>query len=139
MTENAPAGFFERTESVPPGFVNFWISKEILQKSIVDILDNKKERKAGGKIQIEFVSANPTGPLTLANGRGGFLGDVLANVWEYSGYDVEREYYINDSGNQILTFGKSILAAKGLIPMEENFYQGEYVKEWAEKNGDLVD
>ncbi len=90
------------------------------------------------KIQVEFVSANPTGPLTLANGRGGFLGDVLANVLEMTGYEVEREYYINDVGGQILTLGKSILAANGIIADAEEFYKGEYVKEWAKKNKKIV-
>jgi arginyl-tRNA synthetase len=83
---------------------------------------------------VEFVSANPTGPLTLANGRGGFLGDVLANVLEAAGAAVEREFYVNDTGNQIFTLGKSLLAAGGFVPDEENLYKGEYVSEWAVKH-----
>lgn len=122
------------------GFINFWLSDKILQKEFQKILkdegkygSNRKNlrRAQGKKVQIEFISANPTGPLTLANGRGGFLGDVLSNVLEFRGHKIEREYYVNDTGNQILTLGKSILAANGLRPEEENFYKGEYVKKWA--------
>ncbi len=131
-----------RTETVPPGFINFWLSRGALNREFAEIL--KKDKKYGRgekkkeKIQVEFISANPTGPPTLANGRGGFLGDVLANVLEFSGYGVEREYYVNDTGNQILTFGKSFLAAAGLIPEEENFYKGAYVKKWAKAHRVLV-
>ena len=133
--------FFTKIEVAAPGFINFWLSEKVLQDEMKEILQKKNEygkstlRQAQGKkIQVEFVSANPTGPLTLANGRGGFMGDVLSNVLEFSGYEVEREYYVNDTGNQILILGKSILAALEIIPEEENFYKGEYVKEWAVKN-----
>lgn len=125
---------FERIEVTSPGFINFWLKPEIFHKELINFLKgdfkklfkNKKE-----KIQVEFVSANPTGPLTLANGRGGFLGDALANILTFCGYKVEREYYVNDSGHQILVLGKSILAAVGLIKTEEEFYKGDYIKEWA--------
>lgn len=121
-----------------PGFINFWIGEGFLRKEFGKILKEKenygKGKKKKQQIQVEFVSANPTGPLTLANGRGGFLGDALSNVLEFSGYQVEREYYVNDTGNQIITFGKSILASVGLIPAEENFYKGEYVKKWDKAN-----
>ena len=130
--------FFKKIEVVAPGFINFWLSEKVLQNEVKEILKKKssyaKASADEGKIQIEFVSANPTGPLTLANGRGGFMGDVLSNILEFSGYEVEREYYVNDTGNQVLTLGKSILAALKIIPEEENFYKGEYVKEWANKN-----
>jgi len=120
------------------GFLNFWISDNFLKAELKKILKLKNEygfqKTKKGKIQIEFVSANPTGPLTLANGRGGFYGDVLANVLESVGWNVEREYYVNDTGNQILLLGKSILAHLGIIPFQDDFYQGEYVKEWAKKN-----
>ena len=84
------------------------------------------------------MSANPTGPLTLANGRGGFLGDALANILEAAGHKVEREYYVNDTGNQVRTLGLSLLAAEGIIPFEETFYRGEYVKKWAGDNAATV-
>lgn len=131
----APAGLFDKIEAAAPGFVNFWLSKDALRAEVRRILADGDEygraAASGKKIQIEFVSANPTGPLTLANGRGGFLGDALASAMEYAGDEVEREYYANDTGNQVLTLGKSLFAAAGKIPDEENFYKGGYIKEWA--------
>lgn len=134
----APKKFFEKIEIAPPGFINFWLSPKILQNELKTILKKENDYGAGSKkkekIQVEYISANPTGPLTLANGRGGFFGDVLANILEYQGFKVEREYYVNDTGNQIITLGKSILAAAGLLAQEENFYKGGYIKEWASSN-----
>lgn len=131
-----------QVEAAQPGFINFQLSRQILESELQEILAKGEKygtgKKAKEKTQVEFISANPTGPLTLANGRGGFLGEVLANVLEFSGRRVEREYYVNDSGNQILTFGKSLLASVGVIPQEENFYKGAYVKKWATKNRALI-
>ncbi len=133
-----------KIEVVPPGFINFWISPEALQDELKEIL--KKKEKYGrlnvkgkiSKVQLEYVSANPTGPLTLANGRGGFFGDVLSNILEFSGCKIEREYYVNDTGNQIFTLGRSILALRGLIDSEEKFYKGQYLKKWAEGKSALI-
>lgn len=139
---------FSRVEIAPPGFINFWLKPEVFQNEVKEILKRKEKygrlkpktlvlpagRQNLKSIQIEYVSANPTGPLTLANGRGGFFGDVLANILEFRGSKIEREYYVNDTGNQIVVLGKSLAAAEGLIPYEENFYQGDYVKKWAKKN-----
>ena len=99
------------------GFVNFFLSPECLAKQIKEILKSKNKygsSKAGRgqAAQIEFISANPTGPMTLGNGRGGFLGDVLANVFASQGFKTEREYYINDRGEQILVLGRSIKLAQ---------------------------
>lgn len=112
--------FFSKVEAVKPGFINFFLSEEYLQKQVKEIL--KKGEKFGDlkigknkKVNIEFISANPTGPLTLGNGRGGFSGDVLANVLNKAGYKVEREYYINDIGEQIIRLGKWE-------------YKGDYIK-----------
>ncbi len=150
ILKSAPRGFFLKIEIARPGFLNFFISPEALEKEFSEILSSRGGFAPGGKrnygrgagkkekIQLEFVSANPTGPLTLANGRGGFWGDVLARVLEFSGCSVEREYYVNDTGNQILTLGKSALAFLGLIPSEENFYRGEYLREWAGRNESFV-
>lgn len=139
-------GVFEKVEVAGGGFINFFFSLQIFHNELKNILklgkkygNSKSEAEAKKlKVQVEYVSANPTGPLTLANGRGGFLGDVLANVLTKVGYKVEREYYINDIGNQILILGKSILAVLGIIAYEEEFYKGEYVREWAEKNKKIV-
>lgn len=136
------AGIVERAEAAKPGFVNIWLTHGTLTEELQIILKEKEKYGAGkagkAKIQVEFISANPTGPLTLANGRGGFLGDAIANVLAFSGNAVEREYYVNDTGNQILTLGKSILAAGGRIPDEDSFYKGEYISEWARRHADFV-
>ncbi|MDP3729316.1 MAG: arginine--tRNA ligase [bacterium] len=125
---------FESVEAREPGFINFRLRPRILQEELKTILKQKnkygeskvKSRKL--KVNVEFVSANPTGPLTMANGRGGFFGDVLANVLEKSGQKVTREYYINDAGNQVRLLGESIQAASGKIPKEDEHYKGGYIK-----------
>lgn len=142
---------FKEINAVSPGFINFLISDDKLQDELGEIIfaggrsasSGKKKNKYGSvlstknyklKTQVEFISANPTGPLTMANGRGGFLGDVLSNILEFTGQKIEREYYVNDTGNQIITLGKSLLAAVDIILDEEKFYKGGYIKTWALKN-----
>lgn len=109
----AKSDIIEKIEIARPGFINFFVSKEYLQKQTEEIL--KKKGKFGNleiwkkqKINVEFISANPTGPLTLGNGRGGFCGDVLSNVLEKAGYDVIREYYLNDRGKQVEDLKKGL-------------------------------
>lgn len=131
-------GWLEKIEVAGAGFMNFYIKPEMLAQDLREILENKEEfgknnLGQGKKIQVEFISANPTGPLTLANGRGGALGDTLANVLIYSGYNVEKEFYVNNTGNQVRLLGASIKAALGLIEPAENHYQGEYIKDLAEE------
>lgn len=125
---------FEEIKIAKPGFINFYLSEKFLQKNLKIIskekdnfgnLKNDKKKK----IMVEFISANPTGPLTLANGRGGFTGDVLANILSLAGHKVWREYYVNDYGNQINILGHSIL--KDALAQ----YRGEYVEEVAKKIG----
>lgn len=135
---------FSRVELKAPGFINIWIQDIEYYKELDKILleketYGKKIGKKNKKIQIEYVSANPTGPLTLANGRGGFLGDALSNVLDSQGFDVEREYYVNDTGNQVVTLGKSLVANCGHIPFEETFYKGEYVAEWAQEHKEFIE
>lgn len=124
-----------RIEIVPPGFINFYLPAEELFSEFGNILKKKQNYgkkqisgKDSKKINVEFVSANPTGPLTMANGRGGFYGDALANVLSAYGHKVVREYYINDAGNQIRMLGESILAMEGKIPGKEEYYKGDYIK-----------
>ena len=126
-------GFFEKVES-KGGFVNFWISQKVLIDELVSFLKTKSYNlKAKSlKINLEFISANPTGPLTMANGRGGFLGDVLARVLEAAGHKVTREYYINDAGNQIRLLGDSILAVLGKVLERDEHYQGSYINDLAD-------
>ncbi|MEK7574179.1 MAG: arginine--tRNA ligase [Patescibacteria group bacterium] len=129
--------FFEKIEVAAPGFINFWLTPKVLQNELKEILKQKEKYgslKLGKnkKINIEFISANPTGPLTIGNGRGGFCGDVLANVLEKAGYEAVREYYINDTGEQIKKLGHSVLGD------EQAVYEGDYIenlrKNIAEKN-----
>ncbi len=107
---NLKSGFFEKIEAIPPGFLNFYLSEKGLIKGIKSIFDCPKPG-LGQKIQVEFISANPTGELHIGHGRSAFYGDVLANVLEKAGYKVEREYFINDSkeSTQIKELGKTVL------------------------------
>ncbi len=129
-------GFVGKIEFAKPGFVNFFLSQKFLQRSVGEVL-KAKEKFGRGKskehINIEFISANPTGPLTLANGRGGFYGDALGNVLRFAGAKAEKEYYINDAGNQIRTLGDSVLASAGLVPKKEEHYQGGYIAPYAKE------
>ncbi len=143
MVKEDPAALVEKLLVVGRGlfskvsatgkFINFWIAPAAFQNELKEILKAGKsygDSKIRGnkKVQLEFISANPTGPLTMANGRGGFLGDALANVLKKSGYNVEKEYYVNDAGNQVRLLGESILAAAGKIESAESHYKGAYVK-----------
>src|SRR3990172_3517888 len=104
----------EKTRAVSPGYINFYMAKKYFQDKLAEI--NKLGEKFGNsntgkgkKINIEFISSNPTGPIHLGNARGGPLGDALGNIFEKTGYEVEREYYVNDFGNQVEILGHSIL------------------------------
>ena len=144
------------------GFINFFLSNEHLYIELSEILKKKakygsSKNKKSIKIHLDFISANPTGPLTMGNGRGGFYGDALANILETQGNKVFREYYVNDRGEQILTLGRSIKLAQGVSSISktsksdrsptskipevglqemsdfENLYKGEYIEELAKK------
>lgn len=134
---------FEKIEIDHPGFINFFLKPNFLNKSIKEIIkeedDFGKSKKEGkGKVQVEFISANPTGPLTLGNGRLGFYGDVLASSLKQAGYEVEREYYVNDIGNQVDILSESVLRKylhkSGLqVPFPDYCYQGKYIEDLASK------
>jgi len=117
-----------QVEAVAPGFINFTLTQPFLSQQLTKVSKagnfklNLFEGKSSPRIQVEFVSANPTGPLTLGNGRGGFIGDVLANVLSSSGFEVSREYYVNDAGRQILQLGHSVLGKEPII------YKGDYIE-----------
>ncbi|MFZ3062926.1 MAG: arginine--tRNA ligase [Actinomycetota bacterium] len=131
--------FLKEIRVVPPGFINFFISDEWLQKALMEI--EKQGPKfgysdigKGEKIQVEFVSANPTGPMHIGHGRWAAVGDALANVLAAAGYRVEREFYINDYGTQMDLFGASVSARYAQIfgvdeVVPEGGYHGAYVKE----------
>ncbi len=144
--------FFDRCEIAGPGFMNFYLKESFNACIIQDILEKgenygRSDYGEGKKINIEFVSANPTGPMHMGNARGGALGDCLASVMDFAGYDVSREFYVNDAGNQIEKFGLSLdiryqQLYKGADAPElpEDSYHGEDIitraKEFAEIHGD---
>jgi len=137
LTGSGLKGLIKKIEVKPPGFINFFLSETALFETIRLILKQRHNfgrRDIGGKkkIQIEFVSANPTGTLSVAHGRQAAVGDALANILSFLGYRVTREYYVNDEGTQIDILGQSIqyrlkevLGEEVVFP--ENGYQGEYI------------
>jgi arginyl-tRNA synthetase len=142
--------FIEKIEVAGPGFINFFLNDKFLEETLKLVYKRGKDYGRvnigkGKKVQVEFVSANPTGPMHMGNARGGALGDALASLLDYAGYDVTREFYINDAGNQIEKFGYS-LEARYLqllgIPAEvpEGGYHGEDIidraREFLEIYGD---
>ncbi len=131
----------ERVDVVKPGFINIFLSLDFLYSNLMDILKHgeeygKNEKDSPRKVNIEFVSANPTGPLNIVSARAAALGDTIANLLETSGDIVDREFYVNDYGNQVYLLGKSVLCRykeiKGeKVDFPEEGYHGEYVKEIA--------
>ena len=104
---------FDRAEVAGPGFLNFFLSRKWFSEVVKNVLDEggdygKTETGKGKRVLVEFVSANPTGPMHIGNARGGAIGDCLASVLQWAGYHAEREFYVNDAGNQIEKFGKSL-------------------------------
>ena len=132
----------ERVEVAGPGFINFWIRPEEWYRGLSGIIkleDDYGRSNAGGgeRILIEFVSANPTGPLHIGHGRGAALGDTLCRILSFCGYDVVREFYINDAGQQLRLLGESIFSRFMQIddpeyPFPQNGYHGDYVMDLAE-------
>lgn len=139
--------FFERAEVAGPGFINFFLGHGYFETVLRAVLENggdygKTDYGKGQRYNVEFVSANPTGPMHLGNARGGALGDILAECLSWSGYDVTREFLINDAGNQIEKFGLSLEARYMQIfdesyPFDEKFYQGADIKARAREFYDI--
>lgn len=141
---------FEKCEIAGPGFINFYLGNNWYSNTIKDIIKTGKDygrtdMGSGKKILVEFVSANPTGPMHIGNARGGALGDCLASVLDYAGYETYREFYVNDAGNQIEKFALSLDIRYRQhfgedIEMPEDSYHGEdiisHVKAFAEQFGD---
>ncbi len=131
----------EKTEIAGPGFINFFFTPAYIAQITKDILareDNygRSEKYKGKSANVEFVSANPTGPLTVGHGRNAVFGDTIANLLEWVGYSVDREYYFNNAGRQMRVLGDSVrlrflelLGQK--IDFPEDYYQGEYIKDIA--------
>lgn len=142
--------FIDRAEVAGPGFINLFLSDRYYAAIVSDVLEKGEDYGSsdigkGQKVMVEFVSANPTGPMHIGNARGGALGDCLAAVLSKAGYDVTREFYVNDAGNQIAKFGASLEARylqiyKPETEFPEDGYHGaditERAKEFAAINGD---
>lgn len=133
--------FISSVDVVKPGFINIFISHERLVQTLHDVL--KENEKYGHQvsdnpksINIEFVSANPTGPMNVVSARAAALGDTIANLFEATGDKVEREFYVNDYGNQVMLLGKSVLARikeqkEISVEFPEDGYHGEYIRDIA--------
>ena len=134
--------FLEKIEIAGPGFINFFIRDDVWRQLLRDIDDQgehygENDLGRGRKVQVEFVSANPTGPLHIGHARGAVVGDVIANILAASHYAVFREYYINDAGNQMNNLGRSLLLRYQELggqqtDFPENCYQGAYIKDIAQ-------
>jgi arginyl-tRNA synthetase len=130
---NSPIG---GAHAVAPGFVNLRLADSALERAIGAILASPAAwgRVAAAtprRVNVEFVSANPTGPLTVGNARGAFVGDLLCRVLEAAGQEVSREYYFNDFGTQVHNLGASVLAIRSGDPIPEDGYHGDYVRDLA--------
>ncbi|WP_027720704.1 arginine--tRNA ligase [Maridesulfovibrio zosterae] len=144
--------YVQQVDIAGPGFLNFTFSNSFWQDMILEVLEKgadfgRSDIGKGTKIQVEYVSANPTGPLHIGHGRGAALGDCLVRTLEFTGYDVEAEYYVNDAGRQMLILGNSIWVrlqqSQGRdVTDPEDFYKGDYIKDLAaevlERNPDIL-
>ncbi len=135
-------GIIAKTEIAGPGFINFFLKQDRWRKTLFDIDSEAheyglKDIGKGERVQVEFVSANPTGPLHVGHGRGAAVGDALANLLSAVGYDVQREFYINDAGRQVRLLAQSLYARYqqtlgNNITFPEDGYHGEYIAEVAQ-------
>jgi arginyl-tRNA synthetase len=136
-----PDRIIKKTEIAGPGFINFFLKASSWYPVLRKIHDKGSKYGSSNignreKIQVEFVSSNPTGPLHIGHGRGAAVGDSIGNILSFCGYEIQKEYYINDSGRQIYTLGRSVyLRYKELIGQPISFppecYQGDYIREFA--------
>ena len=135
---------FKSATPAGPGFINFMLSDKWYDEVIKNIEAEGEDygridAGAGEKVMVEFVSANPTGPMTIGNARGGVLGDALASVLDRAGFDVQREFYVNDAGNQVELFGRSIDAryrqivfGEASVEFPDNGYHGDDIRALAQ-------
>ena len=135
--------YLERAEVAGPGFLNFFLSPAFYAAVVGEVLEagdqyGRSDFGGGKKVMVEFVSANPTGPMHMGNARGGALGDCLASVLDAAGYDVWREFYVNDAGNQIEKFGLSLdvryqqhFRGEDAVELPEDAYHGDDIREHA--------
>lgn len=145
-----PDGVVAAVEVAGPGFLNFRLKDAVIQRIVLDVLKQgeawgRAAAPSGKKVMVEYVSANPTGPLHLGHARGAFMGDAVARLLAAAGHEVVREFYINDAGKQIETLGKSVYARYRelygeSVTLEEGQYPAAYVidiaKAWRDEDGD---
>jgi arginyl-tRNA synthetase len=134
---NIDESIISKSEIAGPGFINFYFNPSFIAdiiKVINELTDDfgKSNKYVGKRANVEFVSANPTGPLTVGHGRNAVIGDTVANMLEWIGYNVDREYYFNDAGRQMRVLGDSVRIRylnllDGNIEFPEDYYQGEYI------------
>ena len=135
--------FIEKIEFVPPGFINVKINKTSFSDELPKIVKantayGKNNDGNGKRVLVEFVSANPTGPLTIGHGRNAILGDSICKILEWNGYEIQREYYFNNAGRQMRLLGKSVYARYmellgSALKIPEGGYEGKYIKEIAQQ------
>lgn len=146
MSDNADSFLgpaLEKIEVAGPGFINFFLSPNAWHPVVNQVLDQDTSFGAsamgrGKRVQVEFVSANPTGPLHVGHGRGAAVGDAVANILSFAGFNVQKEYYINDSGRQIRTLGTSVwLRLQQMqgktVDFPQDCYQGDYIRDIAQE------
>ena len=145
IAENLKSEYIDKIEIAGAGFINVFLNGKFYADSVSDILNQGENYGSvdlgkNRKIQVEFVSANPTGPLHIGHGRGAAVGDSVARILKFTGWDVQREYYMNDSGLQIENLGKStqaryfeLLGHKDKCEFPENGYKGEYLYDVAKE------
>ena len=141
--QNSFSDNFDSIDIAGPGFINFRLKKSVLSELLLNIISEAKnygrtEIGNNKRALVEFVSANPTGPLTVGHGRGAMLGDTVSNILEWNGYDVQREYYFNNAGRQMRVLGQSVharylelLGQNAELP--EGGYEGKYIYDIAQK------
>ncbi|MDI6605694.1 MAG: arginine--tRNA ligase, partial [Candidatus Omnitrophota bacterium] len=143
LKETPVGGYVREIKCEGQGFINFYLEDKYFYEGLAEIIKSgsdslRSKLGKGSRVLIEFVSANPTGPLSVAHARQAAAGDVLANIFAFLGFKVKREYYLNDEGNQINILGKSVeLRMKELagekIEFPDNYYQGEYIYDIAKE------
>ena len=147
LAAHIPTGdVIERVEAAPPGFINFYLKESWLQQQVETVRQagsqfGNVDFGQGRRMMVEFVSVNPTGPVHVGHTRGAVLGSALANILEAAGYEVVREYYVNDAGNQMRLFYESVLAAykQSLgreAEMPDDGYKGDYIFDLAKEIAD---
>ncbi len=138
LIETRLCDYIKKVDIAGAGFLNIHIADTVLHAHLADVIAGKKPvRSSSQKILIEFVSANPTGPLHIGHGRGAAIGDCLARIYEYLGYDITREYYLNNVGNQMLMLGTSLEVryrqlSDETVAFPDDGYKGDYIKDIAQ-------